>query len=141
MVEFLNSMIFFVENVSVLPKMVRPLHHVRQNQSYVIAGHRAVVVRLTGPIFRHSMNVDEEIERFFASLIEFRQKKLIEPDLDGSLGRHDVDVNNFIYLLNTKLKTLNMPCIHNENIKNVHSFCKNYKVLCPNYIVQCIKII
>lgn len=73
-------MIFFVGIVLVLPEMVRLLHHVRQNQSFVIAVHHAVAVQLIGQIFRRSMNVDEEIEQFFASLIEFRRKKLIEPD-------------------------------------------------------------
>lgn len=73
-------MIFFVENVLVLPEMTRLLHHVQQNQSYVISGHHAVVVRLTGPIFRRWTNVDEETERFFAFLIEFRQKMPTEPD-------------------------------------------------------------
>lgn len=73
-------MIFFVEIVSVLPEMVRLLHHVRQNQSYVIAVHHAVAVQLTGQTFRRLMNADEKIEQFSACLIEFRRKKLIEPD-------------------------------------------------------------
>lgn len=87
-------MIVFVEIVLVLPETVRLLHHVRQNQSYVIAVHHAVVVRLTGPIFRRLMNVDEEIEPFSAYLTEFHRKKPTEPD---EVRRWDVEVSKISF--------------------------------------------